>query len=213
MCATATAISICATSWRSMAAPVLFDALEFDDSLATIDVLYDLAFLLMDLGKRGLRPHANAVLNAYLDGGDSSGNLLGLAALPFFLSLRAMIRAKVELLRARRGGGGHRGADTRRCPCLFRSCPRLPRAGAPAARRHWRVVGQRQIRRGPGHCGRHRRVPRRGACAQRRGAQALVRRGARLRGCRNAPMRRASRRRSTPCAASAPAGRSPPDGR
>jgi uncharacterized protein len=80
--------------------PVLFDALEFDDSLATIDVLYDLAFLLMDLGKRGLRPHANAVLNAYLDGGDSSGNHLGLAALPFFLSLRAMIRAKVELLRA-----------------------------------------------------------------------------------------------------------------
>ncbi len=34
--------------------PVLFDAIEFDDRLATIDVLYDLAFLLMDLGKRGL---------------------------------------------------------------------------------------------------------------------------------------------------------------
>ena len=81
--------------------PVLFDAIEFDDSLATIDVLYDLAFLLMDLGKRGLGAHANAVLNAYLDRGDS-GNLLGLAALPFFLSLRAMIRAKVELLRARK---------------------------------------------------------------------------------------------------------------
>ncbi len=83
--------------------PVLFDAIEFDDSLATIDVLYDLAFLLMDLGKRGLGAHANAVLNAYLDRGDS-GNLLGLAALPFFLSLRAMIRAKVELLRARNAG-------------------------------------------------------------------------------------------------------------
>jgi aminoglycoside phosphotransferase family enzyme/predicted kinase len=79
--------------------PVLFDALEFDDSLATIDVLYDLAFLLMDLGKRGLGAHANAVLNAYLDR-KRTGNLLGLAALPFFLSLRAMIRAKVELLRA-----------------------------------------------------------------------------------------------------------------
>ena len=79
--------------------PVLFDAIEFDDSLATIDVLYDLAFLLMDLGKRGLGAHANAVLNAYLDRGDT-GNLLGLTALPFFVSLRAMIRAKVELLRA-----------------------------------------------------------------------------------------------------------------
>jgi len=79
--------------------PVLFDAIEFDDSLATIDVLYDLAFLLMDLGKRGLGAHANAVLNAYLDR-KRTGNLLGLAALPFFVSLRAMIRAKVELLRA-----------------------------------------------------------------------------------------------------------------
>jgi aminoglycoside phosphotransferase family enzyme len=31
-------------------APVLFDAIEFDDAIATVDVLYDLAFLLMDLG-------------------------------------------------------------------------------------------------------------------------------------------------------------------
>jgi hypothetical protein len=87
-------------------APVLFDALEFDDSLATIDVLYDLAFLLMDLGKRGLGAHANAVLNAYLDASGSSGNLLGLATLPLFLSLRAAIRAKVELLRIRNEMGG-----------------------------------------------------------------------------------------------------------
>jgi aminoglycoside phosphotransferase family enzyme/predicted kinase len=82
--------------------PVLFDAIEFDDRLATIDVLYDLAFLLMDLGKRGLARHANAVLNAYLDAEASTGNLVGLAALPLFLSMRAAIRAKVELLRARK---------------------------------------------------------------------------------------------------------------
>jgi len=81
-------------------APVLFDAIEFDDRLATIDVLYDLAFLLMDLGKRELRPHTNALLNAYLDAGRGTGNLPGLAALPLFLSMRAAIRAKVELLRA-----------------------------------------------------------------------------------------------------------------
>jgi uncharacterized protein len=82
------------------AAAVLFDAIEFDDRLATIDVLHDLAFLLMDLGKRGLNAHASAVLNAYLDADASSGNLLGLAALPLFLSMRAAVRAKVELLRA-----------------------------------------------------------------------------------------------------------------
>jgi aminoglycoside phosphotransferase family enzyme/predicted kinase len=79
-------------------APVLFDALEFDDSLATIDVLYDLAFLLMDLGKRRLDAHANAVLNSYLDQSETA-NLIGLAALALFLSLRAVIRAKVALLR------------------------------------------------------------------------------------------------------------------
>ena len=81
-------------------APVLFDAIEFDDAIATIDVLYDLAFLLMDLGARGLPAHANAVLNAYLEACGDTGNLIGLAALPLFLSMRAMIRAKVGLLRA-----------------------------------------------------------------------------------------------------------------
>jgi aminoglycoside phosphotransferase family enzyme/predicted kinase len=82
-------------------APVLFDAIEFDDRLATIDILYDLAFLLMDLGKRELARHANAVLNSYLDEEASTGNLIGLAALPLFLSMRAAIRAKVDMLRAR----------------------------------------------------------------------------------------------------------------
>jgi aminoglycoside phosphotransferase family enzyme len=83
--------------------PVLFDAIEFDYRLATIDVLYDLAFLLMDLGKRGLTLHANTVLNAYLDEEGSTGNLIGLATLPLFLAMRATIRAKVEL--AARAGG------------------------------------------------------------------------------------------------------------
>jgi uncharacterized protein len=79
--------------------PVLFDAIEFDDKIATIDTLYDLAFLLMDLGARRLPEHANAVLNAYLDATGDTGDLIGLATLPLFLSMRAMVRAKVELLR------------------------------------------------------------------------------------------------------------------
>jgi len=83
--------------------PVLFDALEFDDRLATIDVLYDLAFLLMDLGARGLIDHANVVLNSYLEASGDTANLIGLRALPLFLSMRAMIRAKVELLRSEQG--------------------------------------------------------------------------------------------------------------
>lgn len=46
--------------------PVLFDALEFDERLATCDVLYDLAFLVMDLCHRSLHGAANATLGAYL---------------------------------------------------------------------------------------------------------------------------------------------------
>ena len=74
--------------------PTLFDALEFDNSVATGDVLYDLAFLLMDLWERGLGNEANLVLNRYLWGGDEE-HLRGLRALPILLSIRAAIRAKV----------------------------------------------------------------------------------------------------------------------
>ncbi len=72
--------------------PTLFDCLEFSESLASVDVLYDLAFLVMDLERRGLAPLANRVLNRYLD---RSGEDDGLAAMPLFLSLRAAIRAHV----------------------------------------------------------------------------------------------------------------------
>jgi uncharacterized protein len=72
--------------------PTLFDCLEFSDALASIDILYDLAFLLMDLVHRGFRASANRVLNRYLD---RTGEDDGLAAMPFFLSLRAGIRAHV----------------------------------------------------------------------------------------------------------------------
>jgi hypothetical protein len=72
--------------------PTLFDCLEFDEALAMIDVLYDLAFLLMDLEHRGLGYLANRVVNRYLDRSEEEG---GLAAMPLFLSLRAAIRAHV----------------------------------------------------------------------------------------------------------------------
>ena len=80
-------------------APVLFDAIEFDPKIATGDVLYDLAFLLMDLIERGLTPAANIVLNCYLNETRRAEDLDALAALPLFLSLRAAIRAKVAAAR------------------------------------------------------------------------------------------------------------------
>ena len=78
--------------------PTLFDAIEFDEQLASIDVLYDLAFLLMDLWRRGTKRHANVVLNRYLAGERGEhDNISGLAALPLFLSCRAAVRAMVIL--------------------------------------------------------------------------------------------------------------------
>lgn len=75
--------------------PVMFDAIEFNEAIATCDVLYDLAFLLMDLWQRGRRGEANIIFNRYL-WASNDAHIEGLAALPLFLSLRAGIRAKVE---------------------------------------------------------------------------------------------------------------------
>jgi aminoglycoside phosphotransferase family enzyme/predicted kinase len=73
--------------------PTLFDAIEFNDEIACIDVLYDLAFLLMDLGRRDLRAQANIVWNRYLA---ETGDLSGIALMPLFLSCRAAVRAKTS---------------------------------------------------------------------------------------------------------------------
>ena len=80
--------------------PVLFDAIEFDPLVAAGDVLYDLAFLLMDLVERGLEPSANIVFNRYLAETRRVEDLDALAGLPLFLSMRAAIRAKVTAARA-----------------------------------------------------------------------------------------------------------------
>ncbi|WP_207478637.1 bifunctional aminoglycoside phosphotransferase/ATP-binding protein [Arenibaculum pallidiluteum] len=71
--------------------PTLFDAIEFNPEIACCDVLYDLAFLLMDLVHRGLGGTACAIMNRYLDmTGDEDAHLL-----PFYMSVRAAIRAHV----------------------------------------------------------------------------------------------------------------------
>ncbi len=77
--------------------PRLFDALEFDEKLATIDILYDLAFLLMDLWRRGLREGANCVLNSYFIHAASAREWEGLRLMPLFMALRAGVRAMVGL--------------------------------------------------------------------------------------------------------------------
>ena len=71
---------------------VPFDCIEFDEDIACIDTMYDLAFLLMDLLERDQRLAAWTVLDAYLEAVD---DLDGVGLLPFFMAVRATIRAKV----------------------------------------------------------------------------------------------------------------------
>lgn len=90
----------------------LFDCIEFNDAIATVDVLYDMAFLLMDLEHSGLRSLANAALNAYVPvaPGGAAKTLEALAALPLMLALRAGIRAMVSAKSAPRQGDPGRRA-------------------------------------------------------------------------------------------------------
>jgi aminoglycoside phosphotransferase family enzyme/predicted kinase len=109
--------------------PTLFDAVEFSDDIATGDVLYDLAFLLMDLEERGLRAAANQLFNRYL-APEPMEALSGLVALPLFLSLRAAIRAKVEAASAERLQGEKRdearALARRYFDCAVRFLARVP---------------------------------------------------------------------------------------
>ncbi len=76
--------------WRGQ--PVAFDALEFDEALATIDLGYDIAFLLMDLEWRASREAANLVFNRYVA---RVGDYGLPSVLPLFLALRALVRCHI----------------------------------------------------------------------------------------------------------------------
>ena len=99
--------------------PVLFDAIEFSDIIASGDLLYDLAFVLMDLSERGLGETANIVLNRYLADTKRDEDLDALAAMPFYLSLRASIRARVTAARLEQASETQRPAIAQRARTYF----------------------------------------------------------------------------------------------
>ena len=80
---------------------LVFDCIEFNDSMRWIDVMHDFAFIWMDLQCRGRHDLAARLLTQYLQ---SSGDYGGLAVLPYYLTQRALVRCKVALLRARQLG-------------------------------------------------------------------------------------------------------------
>jgi aminoglycoside phosphotransferase family enzyme/predicted kinase len=85
--------------------PLLFDAIEFDPVISTTDILYDLAFTLMDLIHFNQGTAAIAAANRYLAQA-SAENIDGLSLLPLFLSLRAAIRAHVLFTRSEQAKDG-----------------------------------------------------------------------------------------------------------
>jgi aminoglycoside phosphotransferase family enzyme/predicted kinase len=99
--------------------PVLFDAIEFSEIIASGDVLYDLAFLLMDLLERGLPQAGNIVLNRYLAETNRVEDLDALTTLPFFLSMRAAIRAKVTAARMQRAAATPRATIAKSAKAYF----------------------------------------------------------------------------------------------
>ena len=75
---------------------VIFDGIEFNPNLSWIDTVSELAFLLMDLEERGRPDLSNAVLNRYLE---ESGDYVALPLLRFYQVYRAMVRAKISVIR------------------------------------------------------------------------------------------------------------------
>ena len=80
--------------------PVFFDCIEFNEALRWIDVMSEVAFAVMDLEDRGFATLAHRFLNRYLE---ANGDYEGLAVLRYYLVYRAMVRAKVAILREEEG--------------------------------------------------------------------------------------------------------------
>jgi predicted kinase len=81
--------------------PVAFDCIEFNDDFRWIDVMNEAAFLFMDLHERRLGALAWRFLNGYLE---LTGDYAGMRVLRFYLAYRAVVRAKVDCIRARQQG-------------------------------------------------------------------------------------------------------------
>lgn len=81
----------------------LFDCIEFNEAFRWIDVMSDVAFMAMDIEDRGLPALAQRFVNGYLE---HTGDYAGLLLLNYYKAYRAMVRAKVALLRLSQPGIG-----------------------------------------------------------------------------------------------------------
>ncbi|PSB26018.1 AAA family ATPase [Stenomitos frigidus] len=70
----------------------LFDCIEFNEPFRFVDVMFDIAYIIMDLDARDRRDLSNLFLNAYIE---QTGDWEGLQVLPLYLSRQSYVRAKV----------------------------------------------------------------------------------------------------------------------
>ena len=96
--------------------PTPFDCIEFNPALRWMDTISEVAFLVMDLEAHGRRDLAYVFLNTYLE---HSGDYAGVAVLPFYLVYRAVVRAKISLIR-----GSQRGAASEQGQRALQACRR-----------------------------------------------------------------------------------------
>jgi len=82
---------------------VPFDCIEFNEEFRWIDVMSEIAFLLMDLDHRGHSEHGRHFLDRYLE---RTGDCAGLAVLRLYLGYRALVRAKVACIRHEQAAEG-----------------------------------------------------------------------------------------------------------
>jgi aminoglycoside phosphotransferase family enzyme/predicted kinase len=112
------------------------DAVEFDPALRVADVACDLGFLVMDLEGRGAGDLAEALVSGYREAGGDPGDAALLAAMACY---RALVRAKVDVVRVGQGHPDARAAAEARLDQAVRFAWRargpqlLAVCGAPAA--------------------------------------------------------------------------------
>ncbi len=71
---------------------LLFDCIEFNEPFRFVDVMFDIAYIIMDLDARSRPDLSNRFLNAYIE---QMGDWEGLQVLPLYLSRQSYVRAKV----------------------------------------------------------------------------------------------------------------------
>ena len=104
--------------------PRAFDCIEFNPDLRWIDVMNEVAFLVMDLHAANRPDLARRFLNTYLE---FCGDHGGLRVLSYYFAYRAMVRGKIGLIRARQLEPGSEGQGPLQESChryfeLARSC-------------------------------------------------------------------------------------------